>query len=185
MNDPLQETDTIKNLLFNYLSNKKEIQELIIQSKFSDISENVLENCFEKIIKMGKKEESLGTFATSLLHYLLTRALISSQRKIETQDIQLDIVIPNVKTLKKDPKNSLVICIPKTTNKKEIEQKLKTIQKIQPHKENIWLVLTKNMNFKNRIFVIKKNNSSFSNIINEISLFINVKGPNKFKILPV
>jgi len=53
---------------------------------------------------MGEKEEVVGVLATGLLHYLLTNALISSQRKVTYNDNELDIVIPDTKTLEKDPK---------------------------------------------------------------------------------
>ena len=32
---------------------------------------------------MGEKNESIGVLATGILHYLLTNALITSQRKVE------------------------------------------------------------------------------------------------------
>ncbi|MBM2818996.1 MAG: hypothetical protein HW410_678 [Nitrosarchaeum sp.] len=134
---------------------------------------------------MGEKEESLGILATGLLHYLLTNALVSSQRKIEYGGIQIDIIIPNLKTLEIDPKKTLIICIPKTIDKNSIEKKLNQLQKIQPIKDNIWLVITKKLDFQNKTYVIKKKNGSFSKIIYDIAEFINVQGQSKFKILHI
>jgi len=181
-----EESNPIKDFLFAYIKNsEKNIQELISQSNFAEIIDNVLENCYDRVISMGEKEESLGILATGLLHYLLTNALVSSQRKIEYERVQIDIIIPNLKTLKIDPKKTLIICIPKTTDKNIIEQKLNQLQKIQPVKNNIWLVTTKKLNFQNKTYVIEKQNSSFSKIIYDIAQFVNVQDHNSFKILRI
>ena len=181
-----EESNPIKDFLFDYIKKSEEkIQKLTSQSKFAEIIDDVLENCYDRVISMGEKEESLGILATGLLHYILTNALISSQRKIEYNGIPLDIVIPNLKTLEIDPKKTLIICIPKTIDKNTIEQKLEQLQKIQPIKDNIWLVITKKLDFQNKTYVVEKKNVSFSKIIYDIAQFVNVHGQNKFKILRI
>ena len=181
-----EEPNPIKDFLFDYIKKSEEkIQKLTSQSKFAEIIDDVLENCYDRVISMGEKEESLGILATGLLHYILTNALISSQRKIEYSGIPLDIVIPNLKTLEIDPKKTLIICIPKTIDKNTIEQKLEQLQKIQPIKDNIWLVITKKLDFQNKTYVVEKKNASFSKIIYDIAQFVNVHGQNKFKILRI
>ena len=182
----MEEPNPIKNFLFDYLKkSEKKIQELTSRSKFTEIIDDVFDNCYDKVISMGQKEESLGILATGLLHYLLTNAIISSQRKIEYEGIQIDIIIPDLKTLKIDPKKTLIICIPKTIDKTIIEQKLGQLQKIQPVKDNIWLVITKKLDFQNKTYVIEKENASFSKIIYDIAQFVNVHGQSKFKILRI
>ena len=180
-----EEPNPIKDYLFDYLKkSEKRIQELVSQSKFTEIIDDVLENCYDKVILMGG-EESLGILAIGLLHYLLTNALIPSQRKIDYNGIQIDIIIPDLKTLEIDPKKTLVICIPKTIDKTIIEQKLEQLQKIQPIKDNIWLVTTKKLDVQTKTYVIEKKNASFSKIIYDIAQFVNVQGQNKFKILRI
>lgn len=180
------ESNSIKDFLFAYIKNsEKNIRELISQSNFAEIIDNVLENCYDRVISMGSKEESLGILATGLLHYLLTNALVSSQRKIEYEGVQIDIIIPNLKTLKIDPKKTLIVCIPKTTDENIIEQKLNQLQKIQPVKDNIWLVTTKKLIFQNRTYVIEQKHASFSKIIYDIAQFVNVQDYNTFKILRI
>src|SRR3989344_4304927 len=134
---------------------------------------------------MGEKEESLAILSTGLLHYLLTNAMIPSQRKIKYNGIEIDIVIPNLKTLEIDPKKTLIIYIPKTIDKHNIEQKLEQLEKIQPIKDNIWLVITKKLEFQTKTYVIEKKNASFSKIIYDIAQFVNIQGQNKFKILRI
>lgn len=179
-----EESNPIKEYLFDYLKSES-IQKLTSQLQFAEIIDDVLENCYDKVILMGEKEEGLGILATALLHYLLTNALLSSQRKVEYSGIQIDVIIPDLKTLEIDPKKTLIICIPKTIDRKTIEQKLDQLQKIQPIKENIWLVITENLDLQNKTYVIKKRNSSFSKIIYDIAQFVNIQGQNKFKILRI
>jgi hypothetical protein len=179
-----EESNPIKDYLFDYIESKK-IQELTAQSKFSELIKDVLENCFDKVIVMGEKEASLAIFTTGLLHYLLTNALITSQRKIECKGVEIDIVIPNLKTLENDPNKALIIYIPKTMNVSTIKQKLDSLKKIQPNNKNIWMVLSNNLDFQNNTYVIEKKNSSFLKIIGDIGQFVNVQGQNKFKILRI
>jgi len=181
-----EESNQIKDYLFDYLSKSDEkIQKLISDEKFSEIIDDVIANCYDKIITLGEKDESIGVLATGLLHFLLTNALLNSQRKIEYNGIEIDIVVPDLKTLEKDPKKTLLICIPKTSNKKEIEQKLIKLYKIQPEKQNVWLVLSQKLDFKNRSYIIEKQNQTFSKIIFDIAQFTNIQGQNIFKILRV
>ena len=180
-----EEPNPIKDFLFDYIKSKEKIQVLTSQSKFTEIICDVLENCYDKVITMGEKEESLAILSTGLLHYLLTNAMIPSQRKIKYNGIEIDIVIPNLKTLEIDPKKTLIIYIPKTNNINTIEQKLEELKKIQPINDNIWLVLSKKVDFQNKTYVVKKKNTSFSKIIYDIGQFVNVQDQNKFKILRI
>jgi len=181
-----EEPNPVKDYLFDYLSKSDEkIQKLISDEKFSEIIDDVITNCYDKIITLGEKDECMGVLATGLLHFLLTNALLNSQRKIEYKGVEIDIVIPDLKTLEKDPKRTLLICIPKTSNKKEIEQKLTELYKIQPEKQNVWLVLSQELDFENRSYIIQKEDQTFSKIIFDIAQFVNVEGQSKFKILRV
>lgn len=180
-----EENNPIKEHLFEYIKNSQTIPKLIIEKKFDRVIEEITLNCYDKIVSMGRKDESVGVLSTGLLHYLLTNALITSQRKIECRGIEIDIVIPDLKTLEKDPKRALLICIPKTTDSKIINEKITQIEKIQPEKENIWVVLSENIPVEKKSFVLSKENNTFSKIIFEIAQFANVGGASKFKILRV
>ena len=180
-----EEPNPITEKLFEYIENSKTIPKLIIDKKFDQIIEEITKNCYDNIVSMKDKDESIGVLATGLLHYLLTNSLITSQRKLEHDGNELDIVIPDIKTLEKDPKKTLLICIPKSSEIKIIEEKIAQLEKIQPEKENIWLVLSEHIQTNKKTFVLSKENNSFSKIIFEIAQFINVGGANKFKILKI
>ena len=181
-----EESNPVKEYLFEYISkSEQKIQKLTSEQKFSEITNYIVENCYDKVITLAPREEALGVLATGLLHYLLTNALINSQRKIDHNGVEIDIVIPDTKTLEKDPKKSLIIYIPKTNNKEIITEKLNQIEKIQPEKQNIWLVLSNTQKFQNKTYIIGKENNSFSSMIFDIAQFVNVQNQNKFKILRV
>jgi hypothetical protein len=179
-----EESNPIKEYLFNYIEkSESRFQQLFSQSKMDEIINDILSSCHDKVALMDNKEESLGVLATGVLHYMLTNAMLTSQRKVECKGIEIDIVVPDLKTLEKDPKKTLIICIPKTLDKNRIKEKLEQLQKIQPEKQNIWLVLTQDLGYDNT-YVIQEGNT-FSNIIFDIAKFVNVQGDNKFKILRV
>ena len=180
-----EESNPIKDHLFEYIKKSNTIAKLISEKKFDLIINEIIENCYNKIILMDKKDKAVGILATGILHYLLTTALLSSQRKVDYQGTELDIVIPNIKTLDKDAKMTLLILIPKSSDKKIIDEKIAQLTKIQPIKENIWVVLSDDVSIDCRSFVLSRENDSFSKIIFEIAQFSNVGKSNKFKILRI
>ena len=180
-----EESNPIKDHLFNYIKKSNTIIKLISEKKFDVIINEIVENCYDKIILMDKKDEAIGVLATGILHYLLTNALLNSQRKVECQGLELDIVIPDIKTLEKDAKMTLLILIPKSSDKKIINEKISQLKKIQPMKENIWVILSEDISIDCKSFVLSKENNTFSKIIFEIAQFSNVGKSNKFKILRI
>ena len=181
----VEEDNPIKEYLFNYIKkSENRFAELFSQSKMDLIIEDILDNCYYKVSLMENKEEALGVLTTGILHYMLTNAGLTSQRKVEHQGIEIDIVLPDMKTLEKDSKKTLIICIPKTSDVDAIKEKMSQLQTIQPKKQNIWLVLTRDLGFDNT-YIVEKENSSFSKIIFDIAQFVNVQGHDKFKILRI
>lgn len=180
-----EESNPIKDYLFGYVENSSTIPELIANKKFDIIINEIIDNCYDKIITLDTNDVAVGIFATGILHYLLTNALLNSQRKINHNGIELDIVIPDVKTLEKDPKKTLLIYIPLSSDEETIQEKIMQLEKIQSIKENIWIVLSKEITINKKSFILSKENDSFSKIIFEIAQFSNVHGTSKFKILRI
>ena len=180
-----EESNPIKDYLFDYIENSKTIPKLIAEQKFDVIIDEIIQNCYDDVALMDKKEEAIGMLATGILHYLLTNALLNSQRKVEYRGLELDIVIPDLKTLEKDSRMTLLILIPKSSDKQIIDQKISQLKAVQPISENIWVVLSKDVSIDCKSFVLSKESNSFSKIIFEISQFSNVGKSNKFKILRI
>ena len=116
-----EEANPVKEFLFAHIEGSQTIPRLIAERKFDEVIKEVTSNCYGKIVSMGKKDESIGVLAIGLLHYLLTNALITSQRKVEHDGVEIDIVVPDLKTLEKDPKKTLLICIPKSSHNNQSE----------------------------------------------------------------
>ena len=102
----MEEENPIKEYLFEHIKkSEQKFQKLFSQEKINEIIENILDACYDKASEENK-EENVGILATGIMHYMLTNTMITSQRKVEFNGIQIDIVIPDLKTLKKDPKKS-------------------------------------------------------------------------------
>jgi len=98
-------------------------------------------------------EKSLSILCEAFLHFLLTITSLPSQRKIMLNELEIDLVIPDIKTLYKDPKKTLIIKFDKDSSTIEYIKKLDNIQKI---KENIWIVSATSLEINYRNYVIYK-----------------------------
>lgn len=183
----MSEASPIKEMLYEQIGSisEQKIQAEISKNKGIDIIKDIVNNCYSKIAKLnGGQHENFEAFAESLMHYLLTNALIPSQRKVTLKTTGIDIAIPDVRTLVSSPKDALVIFFPKTKNVDTILESLKKIEAVQPIKENIWLVQKTSLGLHYRTYEID-NDCSFSSVINDISVFCSSKTQSKFKIFKV
>ena len=109
---------------------------------------------------------------------MLTASTIPSVRKFSIDDIKLDIVIPNIATLRNFPEKTIVIRIIKEDGSisKEEEQKIKNIQ---PNHDNLWVVskepflgnyINYTVDFENKMNASMRR--SFHDIIVDIDSFL-------------
>jgi agmatine/peptidylarginine deiminase len=70
---------------------------------------------------------------------MLTVCSLPSTRKVQINNTVLDIVIPNLRTLKTFPNKALVIYIVKKTNDMN-QEKINTVARFQPEYKNLWLI---------------------------------------------
>jgi hypothetical protein len=85
------------------------------------------------------KNESIGTLSEALLHFMLTACTLPSVRKVKIDNINLDIIVPNLHTLSNSPDKAIVIQIPKNV-KSITKHEQKYLRKIQPNIKNLWIV---------------------------------------------
>lgn len=161
----------------------------------SKINQEITQNNTNPIIKQiiseanldtlpGNHIEAYETFAESLMHYLLTNALIPSQRKITINQIDIDVVIPDTRTLGLAKKDAIILVFPKTDDLVTIRARLQKLDTIQPNKENIWLIQKSGLGLPYRTYEID-GECSFANIINDIKSETSSKTQSKFKIFKV
>jgi hypothetical protein len=165
-------------------SNSKKIILTIMQTVISKFKYSKIKNLdyFEsndknKKYEVKKKEEDQPiVLCEALLHFLLTASAYPSQRKILLNNQEIDIVIPDLRTLKSKPKKSLIIKFYKASSSLE---DLKTIERIQPHTNNIWIVSTLAISSKYRNYVLYTNrDSEKNNIIYSVKDNLNEKDRN-------
>ncbi|MGI0097165.1 MAG: hypothetical protein ACREAJ_02145 [Nitrosopumilaceae archaeon] len=177
---------SVKDLLYQELSKitEKKIQLDISKGQSSKSIDEIMSNCYPKILQVGGNvDENAGIFAESLMHYLLTIALFPSQRKVSQNNVEIDIIIPDLKILNSNPKDSIVIYFPKVANEVMIKHGILKLEKIQTVKENIWLVLRTDLQMKNRTYHIDNYGESFTKILDGITEFLSSRKQSKFKII--
>jgi len=165
----------------NEMSESRILKELSSGDKKGIVAE-ILRGCIPEIAKFGgNQHENTGAFAESLCHYLLTNALIPSQRKITLKNIEIDVIIPDSRMLDAAPKNSLVLYFAKTSSENAILESLVKLQNIQPHKENIWVVSKTQLKIPYKTYDVDSV-SSFAGLLDDIDGFLGSKPQSKFRI---
>ena len=178
----MDEPNPVKDFLYDYLKKFKEDEFAVnISSEQSPkLINKIIQECLPEICKLkGIKQDNIIKFATSLLHYLFTMALIPSQRKISYEGFELDMVIPDLKSLIKNPEKSLIICFLENNSIDSAKQKIQEFL-VQPKKENIWFVTSEKINLENKEFPLTE--SSFSKIILDVQKFLKSTQKTQFKI---
>ena len=179
-----EESNPIKDLFYKQIEEigEKTIQSNISQGNSVKIIEEILNRCIPEIVKMeGNTHENHVVLATSIMHYLLTMALIPSQRKIENSNVEIDIAIPDLRALLDNPQESLLICIPKKTDPVNIQEKLKECNLIQPFKKNIWMIVPEPQDIDLKIYNLRE--KTFCKILEDINEFLSSTKKTYFKIL--
>ena len=179
----------VKDILYNAINNYKEYKIVsdIAQGNSSETLNAICNECVPLLETLeGSKSENLISFAESFIHYLLTVALIPSQRKTTHAGIEIDVAIPDVTTLASSPQDAIIITFPKTNDHQFIQKRVTELTKIQPHKDNIWFVLENALPLEARIYIINQNEKThFTNIINDMIGFLSNKKQSKLKLFRI
>ena len=134
----------------NINSSIPKIQEILsktIERKYKQKYSNTNQN-------YNYNEKPLSLLCEAFLHFLLTATSLPSQRKVMLKDIEIDLVIPDLKYLNKDPNKSLIIKFDRGTSIKHYIDKLHNT--ISINKENIWIISVNPLNIDYRNYVIYK-----------------------------
>lgn len=148
----------------------------------------ILAQCEKRIEDAGDK--SIGSLCEALLHFMLTACTLPSVRKVTIASIDLDIVIPNLHTLRKFPDKAIVIQISKDS-KCIIKEQLKNVIKIQPNVKNLWVVSKRPLLADYINYVVDPGDNatpsllrrSFQDIILDIDTFLEQTKDRSFRFL--
>jgi hypothetical protein len=178
------ESTSIKDILYEEIRTitEKRIQQEFSNKNYKKIITALLEQCIPKISKLdGNKDEIFGTFFESMMHYLLTNALIPSQRKIAVKGIDVDIIIPDFRTLESSPKDALVLHFVKTGECDLIKKHLTKLKEIQPIEDNIWIIAKSELDIPSKTYQLDSK-PNLTAILDDINEFISSRPQAKFRI---
>ena len=178
----MSEDSPIKDALYSKISaiGEESIHNLLLEKKYSELFEIIYENVLKSIKEKFDENEIAGTLMESLIHYIFTEMLIPSQRKIIYENIEFDIIIPNLMELKKNPETSILIFFVKSSNHDRFKHKIEQAKKIQKSNENIWVISKDEINISQKIYKIEK--KAFSRFLQDIQNFTESKNLNKLNI---
>ena len=178
----MSESSPIKDALYTEIDNlgQEQIHNLLLAGKFSELFERIFERSLSKITDDINEYEKYGVLAESFTHYLFTEMLIPTQRKISFENIELDIVIPNIMKLKKNINDVVLIYFVKTSAITEAKQQIQRMKKIQKLDANIWIISKQNMVVPQVTYTITK--ESFGKFLEDAQEFVKIKEFNKLNI---
>ena len=161
------------------------ISNIKLSQKYIDI---IMCECISKLAQIdsnaNNNEEIIATLSEALLHFMLTVCTLPSERKIHVDTLTLDVVIPNLQTLKRKPGRSIIVQIIK--DKKDFH-KISQLELLQPNYRNIWLLCVKPRSVKKyRIYGVFTNTdiyNSYSRMIIDLNDFLEEAGDKSFRFI--
>jgi len=177
----MSESSPIKDALYSKIDGigQEQIHQLLLNSKYSELFERIYEPVIHTVQDIDEYEKH-GTLAESLTHYLFTEMLIPSQRKINFENIELDMIIPNTTELQKDSHNTVVILFVKTSNIEQVKQRIQDLKKLQKEDTKIWIISKDRLEITQSVYITEK--ESFGKFLKDAQNFIKTKKMNKLNI---
>lgn len=174
-----EDSNPVKEALFEHIRGSDAVRRMVAEQRFGDATRDIAASCHGMVEAVPGGTAAL---ATGMLHYLLTEALIPSQRKVELRGVGLDVVVPDAGTLGRDPAKALVIAIPEQTDPGAVRDVVAQLRGVQPVRDNVWVVLPRDMDAGARTFILGRDGGSFCGIIPEIFEFVRATGAGRFRI---
>jgi hypothetical protein len=166
---------------------KEKIQAMITSNvELSQQYINIIMNeCITKLSYESNDDDiTIVTLCEVLLHFMLTICTLPSERKIRiNSDLVLDVIIPNLQSLKTKPDKAIIIQIIKDKIDLNITSQLEFLQ---PNHENIWLISAKPLlRTKYTTYSVFPNTGlhNFSNIIIHIDNFLKETRDKSFRFI--
>jgi hypothetical protein len=190
--------EKIKQILYSEIEDigKEKIQTQInsnIESSQKYI-DKIMSECITKLTYESEDDggnndddnnnKTVATLCEVLLHFMLTICTLPSERKIQVKnDLIVDVIIPNLQSLKTKPDKSIIIQIIK--DKVDLD-KISQLEFLQPNLENIWLISAKPLSTtKYTTYTVFPNArlNNYSNIIIDIDNFLKETGDKSFRFI--
>lgn len=168
-----------KEVLFDFLhANKNSILPLLAHRRYAQLANMAIHECKASI---SLDVQNMEIIATGLLHYILTKSLMPSQRKISMDDIKIDIVIPGLREMRRDVQNAVVIIV--CCESDVAKQRLAQTNQIQPIIDNIWL-LTQDTDVSHaRTYSIYQKKPDLGDMIHDLIKFVKSRRQHQLGIV--
>ena len=186
--------EKIKQILYSEIENigKEKIQAKINSSIESSQKyiDKIMSECITKLTYKSNDNYHyniiIATLCEALLHFMLTICTLPSERKIQVKnDLILDVIIPNLQSLKIKPDKSIIVQVIK--DKRMDLNKTSQLEFLQPNHENIWLISAKPLSAtKYTTYTAFPKNSglhNYSNIIIDIDNFLKETRDKSFRFI--
>ncbi len=122
----------------------------------------------------------LETLATGVLHYVLTRSRTPSQRNIEYDGVEMDVVVPGTRELRRDPGSALVIQIGCDCD--ALKARLRRTLEVQPVRPNVWC-LTQDCGGA-RAYTISGDGATFPRMVDDVIRFAADRRHDRLGMVP-
>lgn len=187
--------EKIKQILYSEIENigKEKIQAKINSSIESSQKyiDKIMSECITKLTYESNDDDdyniTIATLCEVLLHFMLTICTLPSERKIRVKnDLILDVIIPNLQSLKIKPDKSIIIQVIKDKTMMDLN-KTSQLEFLQPNHENIWLISAKPLSAtKYTTYTVFPNSEllhNYSNIIIDIDNFLKETEDKSFRFI--
>ena len=186
-------SDEVKDILYSTIESIGKERIRIDITTNINLSEKYIEfimaECVTKIninSSISYNDETIAVLSEALLHFMLTVCTLPSERKVQVKDnLTLDVVIPNLQSLKSMPDKSIIIEI--IRDKADLD-KISDLELVGPNYKNIWLISMIPFSItKYRMYCLFPNiglyGNSFSNIITDINKFLIESGDKSLRFI--
>jgi hypothetical protein len=187
--------EKIKQILYSEIENigKEKIQAKINSSIKSSQKyiDKIMSECITKLTYESNDDDdddyniTIATLCEVLLHFMLTICTLPSERKVQVKnDLILDVIIPNLQSLKIKPDKSIIIQVIK--DKMMDLNKISELESLQPNHENIWLISATPLSAtRYTTYTVFPNSGlhNYSNIIIDIDNFLKETEDKSFRFI--
>jgi hypothetical protein len=128
---------------------------------------------------------SLITIYEILLHFMLTACTIPSQRKVKISQLTIDLVIPNLHTLLRNPDDAVLVQFIRSDRDMTTIDELMSLLKFKAEDLNLWLITTLDLHVMDTTQVINLSDSKIdcSCIIRDIDSFLKERRDKSFRLV--
>jgi hypothetical protein len=178
--------EKIKQILYSVIEETgKKIIQVDVSSNIES-SQKYIDIIMSRFVRNHDSDIMFAILGEALLHFMLTISTLPSERKIEIKDgLTLDVVIPSLRSLSRDPNKSIIIQVIK--DKKIDINKVEKLEFLQPNIQNIWLISTRPLSiakYTDYSMFPSYGLHKYSSIITDIDKFLKTMKDKSFRLIP-